>query len=201
MLFIRGKIAHTPVRGEVELLADHLVVVDTQACGRIVAVVPGAQEEACLAQHGASAEDVLHLQVRCWGIKHLENCRTRAACGCNRGRTSMPLGAAISLSKHALWQPAVQEGQFLMPGFIDTHLHAPQYAYTGTGTHIPLMEWLDTVRALPRPPRIRLPGWREARLWMRPAVPAPARMARCTSLHEGRAGKIYRHAPPRVLCS
>lgn len=42
--------------------------------------------------------------------------------------------------------PALQEGQFLLPGFIDTHLHAPQYAYTGTGTHIPLMEWLDTVR-------------------------------------------------------
>ncbi len=52
---------------------------------------------------------------------------------------------------------AVQEGQFLLPGFIDTHLHAPQYAYTGTGTHIPLMEWLDTVRG-PHPAH-RLPGW------------------------------------------
>lgn len=99
MLFIRGTLAHTPVRGEVELLRDHLVVADTQANGRIVAVVPGAQEAECLVLHGGRPEDVLRLQ----------------------------------------------EGQFLLPGFIDTHLHAPQYAYTGTGTHIPLMEWLDTL--------------------------------------------------------
>ncbi|KAL4422640.1 hypothetical protein ABPG75_008837 [Micractinium tetrahymenae] len=99
MLFIRGTIAHTPLRGEVELLPDQLLVVDPQASGRIVAVVPGEQEAACLVQHGGQAEDVLRLQ----------------------------------------------EGQFLLPGFIDTHLHAPQYAYTGTGTHIPLMEWLETL--------------------------------------------------------
>ncbi|GLE00836.1 hypothetical protein PINS_up009633 [Pythium insidiosum] len=33
--------------------------------------------------------------------------------------------------------------QFLMPGFIDTHVHAPQYQFTGTGTDTPLMEWLN----------------------------------------------------------
>uniref|UniRef100_K3X2J7 Guanine deaminase n=1 Tax=Globisporangium ultimum (strain ATCC 200006 / CBS 805.95 / DAOM BR144) TaxID=431595 RepID=K3X2J7_GLOUD len=32
--------------------------------------------------------------------------------------------------------------QFLMPGFIDTHVHAPQYQYMGTGTDTPLMQWL-----------------------------------------------------------
>jgi guanine deaminase len=30
----------------------------------------------------------------------------------------------------------------LIPGFIDVHLHAPQYSYTGTATDRPLMEWL-----------------------------------------------------------
>lgn len=33
--------------------------------------------------------------------------------------------------------------QFLLPGLIDTHIHAPQFVYTGTATDIPLMEWLQ----------------------------------------------------------
>eukprot|EP00026_Physarum_polycephalum_P007872 Phypoly_transcript_07942.p1 GENE.Phypoly_transcript_07942~~Phypoly_transcript_07942.p1 ORF type:complete len:486 (+),score=83.15 Phypoly_transcript_07942:96-1460(+) len=33
--------------------------------------------------------------------------------------------------------------KILIPGFIDTHTHAPQYVFTGTGTDLPLMEWLD----------------------------------------------------------
>jgi cytosine/adenosine deaminase-related metal-dependent hydrolase len=37
--------------------------------------------------------------------------------------------------------------EFLCPGLIDLHLHAPQYAYTGTATDKPLMGqdgWLET---------------------------------------------------------
>lgn len=37
--------------------------------------------------------------------------------------------------------------EFLSPGFIDLHIHAPQYAYTGTATDRPLMGkegWLET---------------------------------------------------------
>ncbi len=33
--------------------------------------------------------------------------------------------------------------QFLIPGFVDTHIHAPQYAIAGTGTDLPLLEWLN----------------------------------------------------------
>lgn len=36
----------------------------------------------------------------------------------------------------------LQAHEFLMPGFIDTHVHAPQYQYAGTGTDTPLMQWL-----------------------------------------------------------
>lgn len=32
---------------------------------------------------------------------------------------------------------------FLLPGFVDTHLHAPQYLYAGTALDVPLMEWLN----------------------------------------------------------
>ncbi|KAF7298876.1 Amidohydro-rel domain-containing protein [Mycena indigotica] len=34
-------------------------------------------------------------------------------------------------------------GQFIMPTFVDTHLHAPQFLYQGNGLHLPLMQWLD----------------------------------------------------------
>ncbi|POM63186.1 Guanine deaminase, partial [Phytophthora palmivora] len=35
------------------------------------------------------------------------------------------------------------KGQFLMPGFVDTHVHAPQFPFMGTATDVPLMQWLD----------------------------------------------------------
>ena len=31
----------------------------------------------------------------------------------------------------------------MIPGLIDTHIHAPQYVFTGTGTDLPLLEWLN----------------------------------------------------------
>ena len=29
-----------------------------------------------------------------------------------------------------------------MPGFVDTHIHAPQYQFTGTGYDLQLLDWL-----------------------------------------------------------
>lgn len=34
------------------------------------------------------------------------------------------------------------EGQYLLPGFVDLHVHAPQWAQTGTALDIPLYDWL-----------------------------------------------------------
>lgn len=34
--------------------------------------------------------------------------------------------------------------QFLMPGFVDCHIHAPQVAQIGLGLDLPLLQWLDT---------------------------------------------------------
>eukprot|EP01027_Heterolobosea_sp_BB2_P023996 GEZU01036096.1.p1 GENE.GEZU01036096.1~~GEZU01036096.1.p1 ORF type:complete len:475 (-),score=161.78 GEZU01036096.1:23-1447(-) len=39
----------------------------------------------------------------------------------------------IDLGKH----------KFLIPGFVDTHAHAPQYVNAGTGMDLPLLEWLN----------------------------------------------------------
>ena len=33
--------------------------------------------------------------------------------------------------------------EFLMPGLVDTHIHAPQYVYTGTALDLPLLQWLN----------------------------------------------------------
>nr|XP_002191521.2 guanine deaminase [Taeniopygia guttata] len=32
--------------------------------------------------------------------------------------------------------------EFLMPGLVDTHIHAPQYSFTGTRVDLPLLQWL-----------------------------------------------------------
>jgi guanine deaminase len=38
----------------------------------------------------------------------------------------------------------LKRGQFIMPGFVDTHTHAPQYVNCGLGLDMQLLDWLDT---------------------------------------------------------
>ncbi|KAI8044794.1 guanine deaminase [Drosophila gunungcola] len=38
----------------------------------------------------------------------------------------------------------LSEHQFLMPGFVDCHIHAPQFAQVGLGLDMPLLDWLNT---------------------------------------------------------
>ncbi|KAI9501565.1 amidohydrolase family protein [Coemansia spiralis] len=38
---------------------------------------------------------------------------------------------------------SLAHGQFLMPGLIDTHTHAPQFTFLGIGHDLPLMDWLN----------------------------------------------------------
>uniref|UniRef100_H3ATH0 Guanine deaminase n=1 Tax=Latimeria chalumnae TaxID=7897 RepID=H3ATH0_LATCH len=37
----------------------------------------------------------------------------------------------------------LNNGEFFIPGMVDTHIHAPQYAYAGTGLDLPLLQWLN----------------------------------------------------------
>ncbi|CEJ89403.1 hypothetical protein VHEMI05247 [[Torrubiella] hemipterigena] len=39
----------------------------------------------------------------------------------------------------------LQRGQFVMPGFVDTHNHAPQWLHRGQGQGLHILEWLDQV--------------------------------------------------------
>ncbi|MBY0146919.1 guanine deaminase [Neobacillus niacini] len=38
----------------------------------------------------------------------------------------------------------LREGQYFLPGFVDLHVHAPQWAQSGTALDIPLYDWLNT---------------------------------------------------------
>lgn len=39
----------------------------------------------------------------------------------------------------------LKRGEFLCPGFVDTHNHAPQWAQRGVGRGISLLDWLNKV--------------------------------------------------------
>ncbi|KAJ7069647.1 hypothetical protein C8F01DRAFT_1207243 [Mycena amicta] len=45
------------------------------------------------------------------------------------------------------FEPAESQAElsscFVVPSFVDTHLHAPQFLYQGNGLHLPLMQWLN----------------------------------------------------------
>jgi guanine deaminase len=62
------------------------------------------------------------------------------------GSASTPDAAAALLQQglQAHDVDTLSQMQLLLPGFIDTHFHAPQYTFTGVGTDLPLFDWLST---------------------------------------------------------
>lgn len=66
----------------------------------------------------------------------------------NQGLIVLSEPATADIIEHAVSQGIKyirpeNKHAFLLPGFIDTHLHAPQYLYAGTALDVPLMEWLN----------------------------------------------------------
>ncbi|KAI1799952.1 guanine deaminase [Daldinia bambusicola] len=51
----------------------------------------------------------------------------------------------------------LSRGQFLIPGFVDTHNHAPQWAQRGLGQSMHILDWLDRV-TFPNEARFRDPA-------------------------------------------
>jgi guanine deaminase len=50
----------------------------------------------------------------------------------------------------------LEQGQFIIPGFVDTHNHAPQWAQRGLGQSMHILDWLDKV-TFPNEARFRDP--------------------------------------------
>ncbi|TPK49194.1 MULTISPECIES: guanine deaminase [unclassified Mesorhizobium] len=91
-----GTAFHTPGRGRLEVLKDHLFSIDAQ--GRIAEILaPGHPEYAA------------------------------------RKSDARQAGSLVELG----------EGQFLVPGLIDLHIHAPQWPQMGKALDVPLEVWLQ----------------------------------------------------------
>lgn len=58
------------------------------------------------------------------------------------GRGAAEVGSIIAALERTVTVTTLASTQLLHPGLIDTHVHAPQYQFTGTATRLPLMEWL-----------------------------------------------------------
>lgn len=52
----------------------------------------------------------------------------------------------------------LKRGQFIIPGFVDTHNHAPQWAQRGLGQSMHILDWLDNV-TFPNEARFRDPEY------------------------------------------
>ncbi|KAI8949774.1 guanine deaminase [Xylaria longipes] len=65
---------------------------------------------------------------------------------------------ALGLSEPQYEIHYLERGQFLIPGFVDTHNHAPQWAQRGLGQSMHILDWLDKV-TFPNEARFRDPDY------------------------------------------
>ncbi len=55
---------------------------------------------------------------------------------------SVGYSEALSTARAGESFVSLEPGQFLLPGFVDLHIHAPQWPQLGKALHLPLHEWL-----------------------------------------------------------
>ncbi len=58
-----------------------------------------------------------------------------------RGRDAVSLGSSFGVVSSPV---VLRPGQMLLPGFVDAHVHAPQFPNAGLGYDKTLLDWLDT---------------------------------------------------------
>jgi guanine deaminase len=95
-LTLRGTAIHAPRRGEIEILEDAILAIDSAGSIRSVTLANDTGHAQAKANHAADPN-------------------------------------AITLSKD----------QFLLPGLIDLHIHAPQWPHMGKALQLPLEDWLQ----------------------------------------------------------
>ncbi|SPN99680.1 related to guanine deaminase [Cephalotrichum gorgonifer] len=64
--------------------------------------------------------------------------------GCDRAKVEAEVLPELGWSLEEVEVRACEEGQFFFPGFVDTHIHAPQYPNVGIFGKTTLMDWLST---------------------------------------------------------
>ena len=71
-------------------------------------------------------------ELRCWQEEYLI---------CENGRIA---GVAAEIPERYAHLPLVDHsGKLIIPGLCDLHVHAPQYAFRGTGMDLELLDWLE----------------------------------------------------------
>jgi guanine deaminase len=65
---------------------------------------------------------------------------------------------ALNFSPNLVTIHHLAPGQFLIPGFVDTHNHAPQWAQRGLGQGMHILDWLDAI-TFPNEARFRDPAY------------------------------------------
>ncbi|EFX04869.1 amidohydrolase [Grosmannia clavigera kw1407] len=120
-LLFHGAVIHSVSLRELEILTDALIVVDTS--GQIVTFdkkISRQTVETILGRFGEAAND---------------NDDTDIVARIYRILLKLGRPEAHLLSR----------GEFLIPGFVDTHNHAPQWAMRGLGQGLHILDWLDQV--------------------------------------------------------
>ncbi|CAF1094754.1 unnamed protein product [Rotaria sordida] len=71
--------------------------------------------------------------------------RKQHVCVVNKGKIEIiEPSASRNLDEHQNFTfIKLNESQFICPGFVDLHCHAPQYRQAGSATEVPLLEWLS----------------------------------------------------------
>lgn len=110
----RGSLVHSVGLGHLEIFEDALLTVGLS--GRIVDLIDLESPQCGGDSAGAARSAVVKGMVMQW-------------------REANPALEFVDLSG---------TGKLLVPGFVDAHAHAPQYAFVGTGMDLPLLQWLET---------------------------------------------------------
>jgi guanine deaminase len=88
------------------------------------------------------------------GLKSLGIARKHSVCVNASGRIEVVAASTSARREHVIASGADvidANGKFVTPGLVDTHCHGPQYRNAGTGTDLPLLQWLgESTRFRPR---------------------------------------------------
>jgi len=177
MKLFRGRLFHTP-RDPFAL--DSLGTVAPLPG----AAMPGAAAPDALAQHLSSSP------VSSQGAEALESWED-GALAVEEGRI-LAVGDYAELRRRFPEAEVVgRQGDLLLPGFVDTHVHFPQVAAIG-GMGMPLLEWLER-RALPEEARLADPLYarRVAREFLRGLLRCGTTAALVFGAHHFEAQRIF----------
>ncbi|EGX96796.1 Guanine deaminase [Cordyceps militaris CM01] len=91
--------------------------------------------------HSASLKEIAILED---ALLVVDDCGTIVALEANVQSEEVS-GRLEALNAAQSWFTELKKGQFIMPGFVDTHNHAPQWLHRGQGQGLQILEWLNQV--------------------------------------------------------